>query len=215
MRQERYERGNRRLYYLSRQPGGLGSFGSGRWLLGGSEDPWLCVSSFGWICLYRSNYEARGRTVNSGLYLSSAFGCGLFSGLPEVCFRGQRHPQEHRQYEYLTSQTDPITPRQVLESTVSEKRDCLAGIVRSVEADAVPLETKVLTGKPFIEMIRQVLRDEHDLIIKCAHVDRGLGQMLFSSTDALDAQVPVPGLGHQADGIPKPGHVRGITAAAH
>jgi nucleotide-binding universal stress UspA family protein len=43
-------------------------------------------------------------------------------------------------------------------------------------------DTKVLVGKPFIEVIRQVLRNDHDLIIKCADNDGGLRDMLFSST---------------------------------
>ncbi len=87
----------------------------------------------------------------------------------------------------------PITPREMLDSAVSEKRDWLDGIVKSVEAAEVPLETKVLAGKPFIEMIRQVLRDDHDLIIKCADVDRGLREMLFSSTDMhLMRKCPCP-----------------------
>jgi nucleotide-binding universal stress UspA family protein len=45
------------------------------------------------------------------------------------------------------------------------------------------LDAKVLVGKPFIAMIRQVLRNNHDLIIKCAEVGKGVREILFSSTD--------------------------------
>lgn len=37
-----------------------------------SEDPWLCVCSFRWVCLYQQNYEAQESAVNSGMYLISA-----------------------------------------------------------------------------------------------------------------------------------------------
>jgi universal stress protein E len=75
-----------------------------------------------------------------------------------------------------------ITPREVLDIAVAEKRDWLNGIVESVAADGVPIEAKVLIGKPFIEIIRQVLRSDHDLVIRCADVDKGVRDILFSST---------------------------------
>jgi len=38
---------------------------------GGGEDPWLCVSSFGWFCLYRRvNSGLLETAVNSGMYLN-------------------------------------------------------------------------------------------------------------------------------------------------
>ena len=86
-----------------------------------------------------------------------------------------------------------VTPREVLDIAVAEKRDWLDDTVRSAAADGVSVNTKVLIGKPFIEMIRQVLRNDHDLIIKCAEVGRGLGEMVFSSTDMhLMRKCPCP-----------------------
>ncbi|NIO39952.1 MAG: universal stress protein, partial [Burkholderiales bacterium] len=65
--------------------------------------------------------------------------------------------------------------------------------VDSVATDGVSLDTKVLVGKPFIEIIRQVLRDNHDLIVKCADADSGRREMLFSSTDKhLMRKCPCP-----------------------
>lgn len=82
---------------------------------------------------------------------------------------------------------------EVLDISVTEKRDWLAETIESVAADGVPLDTKVLIGKPFIEIIRQVLRNGHDLIIKCADADSGLTEMLFSSTDMhLMRKCPCP-----------------------
>ncbi len=57
----------------------------------------------------------------------------------------------------------------------------------------MPLDAKILIGKPFIETIWQVLRNKHDLIIKCADVDSGLREILFSSTDMhLMRKCPCP-----------------------
>lgn len=86
-----------------------------------------------------------------------------------------------------------IEPRKVIDIAISEKRDWLDRAVTSVATDGVSLETKVLVGRSFIEMIRQVLRDDHDLVIKCAEVDNGLREMLFSSTDMhLMRKCPCP-----------------------
>jgi nucleotide-binding universal stress UspA family protein len=86
-----------------------------------------------------------------------------------------------------------ITPPEVLDIAKTEKRDWLHNAVKSVAADTVPLDAKVLIGKPFIEMIREVLRNEHDLIIKCADGGGGLREMLFSSTDMhLMRKCPCP-----------------------
>jgi nucleotide-binding universal stress UspA family protein len=75
-----------------------------------------------------------------------------------------------------------VTSRKVLDIAVARKRDWLESVVESVAADGMAPDTKVLVGKPFIEVIRQVLRNDHDLIIKCADNDGGLRDMLFSST---------------------------------
>jgi hypothetical protein len=42
------------------------------------------------------------------------------------------------------------------------------------------IATKVATGRPAIELIKEVLRSGHDLLVKVAAPDRG---SLFSSTD--------------------------------
>jgi len=86
-----------------------------------------------------------------------------------------------------------ITPAELRNIAISEKRDWLDELVKSVAADGVPLEPKVLVGKPFIEIIRQVLENNHDLIIKCAEDTGGLRGMLFSSTDMhLMRKCPCP-----------------------
>ena len=86
-----------------------------------------------------------------------------------------------------------ITPRQVLDVATARKREWLENTVNSVATDRVSIDKKVLVGKPFIEIIRQVLRNDHDLIIKCADADSALREILFSSTDKhLMRKCPCP-----------------------
>jgi len=86
-----------------------------------------------------------------------------------------------------------ITQRQVLDVATASKREWLEDTVNSVPTDGVSVDKKVLIGKPFIEIIRQVLRNDHDLIIKCADADSALREILFSSTDKhLMRKCPCP-----------------------
>ncbi len=59
--------------------------------------------------------------------------------------------------------------------------------------DTQTAEAKVLDGVPFIELIREVLRQQHDLIIKVAEGDIGPKERLLGSTDMhLMRKSPVP-----------------------
>jgi universal stress protein E len=86
-----------------------------------------------------------------------------------------------------------VKPTELQSIAVSENRDWLDELVKSVSADGVPLEAKVLIGKPFIETIRQVLENNHDLIIKRAEDIGDLRGMFFGSTDMhLMRKCPCP-----------------------
>jgi len=57
----------------------------------------------------------------------------------------------------------------------------------------INIEVKALVGKPFIEVIRYVLRCDHDLVIKNADETQGIGRVLFGSTDMhLMRKCPCP-----------------------
>ena len=59
--------------------------------------------------------------------------------------------------------------------------------------DTQTAEAKVLDGVPFIELIREVLRQQHDLIVKVAEGDIGPKESVFGSTDMhLMRKSPVP-----------------------
>lgn len=86
-----------------------------------------------------------------------------------------------------------VTPHEVLDIAEAEKREWLENVVSSVDTDGLTLDAQVLVGKPFIAMIRQVLRNKHDLIIKCAEVENSLREIMFSSTDMhLMRKCPCP-----------------------
>jgi universal stress protein E len=57
----------------------------------------------------------------------------------------------------------------------------------------VPVYTTVTTGIPFIEVVRGVQRNAHDLVMKVAEHDSGLASPLFGSTDMhLMRKCPCP-----------------------
>ncbi|MFC1796443.1 universal stress protein [Pseudomonadota bacterium] len=92
-------------------------------------------------------------------------------------------------------------PAEIRDIAAAEERDQLEELVSVVEAKGVPIEKKVLAGRPFIELIRQVLGGNHDLVIKNIEPSEGLLDVFFSSTDMhLLRKCPCPVW------IIKPGH---------
>ena len=86
-----------------------------------------------------------------------------------------------------------ITPGQVLDAATARKKEWLEDTVDPASIDGIAVGKTVLVGKPFIEIIRQVLRNDHDLVIKCADADSRLREVLFSSTDKhLMRKCPCP-----------------------
>lgn len=87
-----------------------------------------------------------------------------------------------------------ITPAELGDIVVAEQGDRLDRLVKTLAVeDAVSISTTVLVGRPFIEIIRQVLRSGHDLVVKCAESATGLQEMLFGSTDMhLMRKCPCP-----------------------
>jgi nucleotide-binding universal stress UspA family protein len=86
-----------------------------------------------------------------------------------------------------------ITPAELQQIAVTEKRDRLDQVVNSVTTDGLSLDKKVLIGNSSIEIIRQVLRNDHDLIMKCVEASGGLENTYFGSTDMhLMRKCPCP-----------------------
>ncbi|MGB5254528.1 MAG: universal stress protein, partial [Sedimenticolaceae bacterium] len=64
---------------------------------------------------------------------------------------------------------------------------------RDIAADGVAVATRVVTGTPFLEIIRQVLREQHDLVILTAEGKGGIKERVFGSTSMhLMRKCPCP-----------------------
>jgi len=64
---------------------------------------------------------------------------------------------------------------------VAERRKQLAHLIAPFKSRGLRVSARVLVGKPFIELIREVLRNKHDLVIRAAKKNSGL-KMVFGST---------------------------------
>ncbi|VAW57032.1 Universal stress protein family 1 [hydrothermal vent metagenome] len=56
----------------------------------------------------------------------------------------------------------------------------------------INIETRILTGTPFLEIIREVLRNAHDLVIKCPASRDWLGHLFSSDDKNLLRKCPCP-----------------------
>lgn len=71
--------------------------------------------------------------------------------------------------------------REIGEAVIAVHRAKLDSRAQSLKDHGIPVETKLLVGTPFIEIIRQVLRGGHDLVVKGAH--RAPGRRYFPGAD--------------------------------
>jgi len=78
-----------------------------------------------------------------------------------------------------------ITVKSALETqelVINKRKNTLEQLIKPMRKDGVYVCAKVLIGTPFLEIIREVLRDKHDLVIKTARGKGGLKEILFGST---------------------------------
>ena len=97
--------------------------------------------------------------------------------------------------ETYTAALSDLMPEDELRALILKHRsDQLQRIVKRHEFRASQITgVKVLDGVPFIEIIREVLRNEHDLIVKVAEGETGPNERIFGSTDMhLMRKSPVP-----------------------
>jgi len=74
-----------------------------------------------------------------------------------------------------------VSPQDLCERLISEAREELKRFVLPSLHGEVHLTIDVMTGTPFIEIVRRVLRDEHDLVITTAEGGRGSKKRQFGS----------------------------------
>lgn len=81
-----------------------------------------------------------------------------------------------------------------LQAALSEERsEILDQQASDITADGVEVATRVVTGTAFLEIIRQVLREQHDLVILTAEGKGGIKERMFGSTSMhLMRKCPCP-----------------------
>jgi len=72
--------------------------------------------------------------------------------------------------------------RDLKQFVIKERQEELETAIEPVRQQGLDVRAKLLFGKPFLEIIRQVLRENHDLVIKAAQGEGGLQGMLFGTT---------------------------------
>ncbi|MDJ0872305.1 MAG: universal stress protein [Gammaproteobacteria bacterium] len=76
-----------------------------------------------------------------------------------------------------------VSPRALEERLVHQRREQLEQLVGSAREDGVAVSTEVLVGPHFIEIIREVLRTGHDLVMKAAKSPGKPATRLLGATD--------------------------------
>jgi len=77
--------------------------------------------------------------------------------------------------------SDSVSPEMLQEAMLEERRERLKRLVEPIRTD-VHVNTKVLMGTLFLEIIREVLQGQRDLVMKSAH-GGGTLDLMFSSND--------------------------------
>ncbi len=86
-----------------------------------------------------------------------------------------------------------LTPTELGDILSEEGRRHLQSLVTSLSAEDVKIQSKVFVGTPFIEVVREVVKGEYDLLITAAEEEKSATAMLFGSTDLhLMRKCPCP-----------------------
>jgi nucleotide-binding universal stress UspA family protein len=86
-----------------------------------------------------------------------------------------------------------IPPQELFALVIKERREQADALVDKMNQQGIKATAKVVSGTPFLEIIRQVLREKHDLVIIAAEGKGGLAERLFGSTSMhLMRKCPCP-----------------------
>ncbi len=96
-------------------------------------------------------------------------------------------PREAREFAKVMSVSD------VHEMVIQAAHEQLAELLAPVRMARTRVDTKVLSGTAFLEIIREVLREQHDLVIMTAEHEGGLRAPFFCNTSLhLMRKCPCP-----------------------
>lgn len=87
----------------------------------------------------------------------------------------------------------PENAKAIEQAAIETRMKELAKLIAPLREQGIPAECTVLVGTPFYELIRKVLRDSHDLVVKEAHYKRGTTGVPFDPTELhLMRKCPCP-----------------------
>ena len=99
----------------------------------------------------------------------------------------ERLPRDY--YMLITT----MTSQELQDIIIKERRENLQKLIEPLKHEVAQVTTKVLTGTPFIVIIREVLQKKHDLVILTAEGRGKLKEILFGSTSLhLMRKCPCP-----------------------
>lgn len=158
------------------------------------------MKSFANILVIADTDQAASTALNRALTLAiTSHASFTLAGIVELTPRGMR-----------MSATAAVL-EELVDAEVSEKLERLEKTVKGPAKQGVDIKAKVLVGKPYLEIIREVLRNKHDLVIKCVEPTESFTNVLFGSTDMhLMRNCPCPVLIFKP---PDHDHYRCILAA--
>ncbi|MDQ7000650.1 MAG: universal stress protein [Mariprofundus sp.] len=86
-----------------------------------------------------------------------------------------------------------MPPRELFEKVIADCTEKADAFAVEINQRGVEVRSLVVTGTPFLEIVRQVLRDKHDLVILAAEGVGGIKERLFGSTSMhLMRKCPCP-----------------------
>lgn len=95
--------------------------------------------------------------------------------------------------DYLTQAFERISIEEAEELLFQEEKESLEKWVNECKEFYIDIELEILVGEPFIEVIRHVIKHEHDLVMKTAEGPIGYLEKLLGSTDMhLIRKCPTP-----------------------
>ena len=83
---------------------------------------------------------------------------------------------------YVRTPTTSKPPVELQKQVIEKRISHLEQFIVSIRQEVSQVSTKVLCGTPFLEIIREVVRNQHDLVMITAEGNGGLKEMLFGST---------------------------------
>ncbi len=84
-----------------------------------------------------------------------------------------------------------VSAETIQKAMLEERQERLKRLIETVRTD-IHVNTRVLLGTPFLEIIREVLQGQRDLVIKPAHGDSMLGRIFGSNDMHLLRKCPCP-----------------------